>query len=215
MIAMRTAEAIWCESRAELVSRFPHLAGISVPAEQMQAMVAVPFTIDHHVVGGLALSFEVEHPLDALQQEVLSTIGDLVAHAIDRHRLEERFHKMHGATPDGVGISRPVRDSAGNIRDFQYLYVNPTIVKAMGRSAEGLIGRTMLECLPGLDSTPFWAAFCRVASTGTHETYEQPYNDNGWMGWYRNTVVSLGDAIAITYSDITAQKRAQEVPVHG
>ncbi|HEY6562552.1 MAG TPA: ATP-binding protein [Polyangiaceae bacterium] len=210
MTAMRTAEAIWCDSRAKLLTRFPHLADTAVPPDQLQAMIAVPFTIDHHVLGGLALSFDAEHSLDALQQEVLSTIGDLVAHAIDRHRLEQRFRRMHEATPDGIGISRPLRDSSGNIRDFQYVYVNPTVATAMGRTAEELVGRTLLECLPGLDETPFWAAFCRVADTGTHESYEQPYNDNGWTGWYRNTVVSLGDEIAITYSDITAQKKAEE-----
>ncbi|MFO0663969.1 MAG: ATP-binding protein [Polyangiaceae bacterium] len=209
MLAMRSSEPVWCATRAELLSRFPELSAWEGPAEQLQAVLAVPFMIDHHVLGGLALAFDREECLDALQREVLSTIGDLTAHAIDRHRLEERFRKMHDATPDGIGISRPIRDANGKIKDFQYVYVNPTIERAMGHPANELVQRTLLEWLPGLDQTPFWQAFCRVADTGNHETYEQPYNDNGWTGWFRNTVVSLGDEIAITYNDITAQKRAE------
>jgi signal transduction histidine kinase/ActR/RegA family two-component response regulator/PAS domain-containing protein len=210
MIAMRTGETIWCETREALVERFPLIAETTFPREALRATFVTPFMIDHHVVGGLALGFAAEHRLDALQREVLATIADLAAHAIDRHRLEQRFRRMHDATPDGVAITRPVRDEQGIIRDFEYLYVNPVVARAMKRPADALVGRTLLECLPGLDRTEFWAAFCRVATSGKPETYDHPYNENGWSGWYRNTVVSLGDEIAVTYSDITEQKNAQQ-----
>jgi signal transduction histidine kinase/PAS domain-containing protein len=208
-VAMRQGEPVYCESRAALLARYPHLAESGTPADHMRAVIAVPFSIDHHVLGGFALSFDTELPLDALQQEVLSTIGDLAAHAIDRYRLEQRFRTMHETNPDGVAVARPLRDESGTIVDFQYAYVNPAVARAMGRAPAELVGRTFLECLPGLNRTSFWPAFCRVANTGKHETYEQGYDENGWSGWYRNTVVSLGDEIAITYSDVTAQKRAE------
>ena len=58
---------------------------------------------------------------------------------------------MNEATPDGVGIFTPLRDEHGAIRDFRYLYVNPVIAKALGRTAEDVKGRTLQELVPGLE----------------------------------------------------------------
>lgn len=138
---------------------------------------------------------------------------DITARKQAEERLrvaEQRFRLMHETTPDGVAVTAPLRDETGKIRDFRYTYVNPVVARDMGRPAEDLVGRTLLEVLPGLDKTPFWQAFCRVADTGEHETYEQPYDENGWKGWYHNIVVSLGDEVATTYSDITKRKRAED-----
>lgn len=208
MVAMKTGEAVWYETKGALLADFPHLAQ-STTAD-LEAVFAIPFRVDHRVVGGLAISFDAARALDTLEREVLATIGDLAAQAIERFRLEQRFRRMHDATPDGVSIITPVRDASGGITDFRYVYVNPTVARAMGRSPGDLLGRTFLEVLPGLDKTPFWDAFCRVATSGTPETYEQPYGENGWSGWYRNTVVSLGDELAVVYTDITPRKRAED-----
>jgi PAS domain S-box-containing protein len=129
----------------------------------------------------------------------------------DRLRVaEERFRRMQEATPDGVAILRPMRDADGRITDFQYVYVNPVIAKTMGRTVEEVTGSTVLEMVPDLDETPFWPLFCQVAASGEPEIFEQPYYDNGWAGWFRGVVVSLGSEISIVYSDITARKKAQE-----
>ncbi|MDP9151929.1 MAG: ATP-binding protein [Myxococcota bacterium] len=209
-VAVRTGEGIWCETRESLIKQFPTVGGTDFPTQKLQAAVAIPFSIDHMVMGGLALSFAAERPFDVVEREVLLTIGDLAAHALDRSRLEKRFHTMHEAMPDGLGIFRPLPNERGTIHDFRYVYVNPVIVRQLGRPASELVGRTLLEVLPGLDKTPFWAAFCRVATTGKPETYEHPYGEHGWSGWFRNTVVSLGDEIAVTYSDISDRRRAEE-----
>jgi PAS domain S-box-containing protein len=129
----------------------------------------------------------------------------------DRLRIaEERFRKMQEATPDGVAVALPVRDADRRITDFRYVYVNPVVANALARSAQELVGRTLLEVIPGLDETPLWQVFCRVAHSGNHEVYEQAYNENGWSGCYRSVVVSLGEEIAVVYSNVTAEKKAQE-----
>lgn len=88
MEAVRTAQPVWCESLEELLARFPLVAQRPVPAEQLQSVAAIPFTIDEHVVGALGLSFPSKRAFDELEREVLSTVGDLAAHAIDRYRLD-------------------------------------------------------------------------------------------------------------------------------
>jgi len=132
--------------------------------------------------------------------------------AEDRLRLAEaRFRAMHEATPDGVGVMLPVRDRGGSIQDFRFIYANRIVAKNLGLAADELVGpRSLLELLPGFDETPFWAACCRVADSGQPEVFEEPDTRNGRSGWYRNIVVSIGQELAITSSDITDRKRAEE-----
>jgi PAS domain S-box-containing protein len=125
-------------------------------------------------------------------------------------RAEARFRAMHEATPDGVAVTVPVHDRHGAIRDFRFIYANPVVAKDFQVAVGDLVGRTLLELLPGLDKTPFWSAFCRVAAGGQPEVFEQPYSRDGRSKWYRNIVVSIGQELAISYADITDRKRAEE-----
>lgn len=125
-------------------------------------------------------------------------------------KSEERFRRVQEATPDGFAIFRPIRDEAGSIVDFEYVYANPVTTSNLGIPLESLVGRRLLTVVPGLDKTAFWEAFRRVAETGAVETYEQPYGERGFHGWFKNTVVRLDHEIAVTYSDVSAQRRAEE-----
>lgn len=131
--------------------------------------------------------------------------------AEDRLRhAEARFRRMHEATPDGVGVTLPVRNDRGIIEDFRFTYANPVVAKDLEIPADELVGRTLLELLPELDKTPVWQALCRVAESGQPEIFEHSYSENGRSGWFRNIVVRLGQELALTYSDVTARKRAEE-----
>jgi PAS domain S-box-containing protein len=138
---------------------------------------------------------------------------DITARKAAEERLrqvEARFRMMHEATPDGVGVALPLRDQRGIIQDFRLTYANPVAAQDLKIPADELVGRTLRELLPGLAQTPFWEAFCRVAESGPPEVFEHPYGENGRSRWYRNVVVSIGQELAITYSDITSRKRAEE-----
>jgi signal transduction histidine kinase/ActR/RegA family two-component response regulator/PAS domain-containing protein len=125
-------------------------------------------------------------------------------------KSEERFRRVQEATPDGFAIFRPIRDEAGAITDFEYVYANPVTTAGLRMPLKSLVGRSIQALFPGFDNSPFWGPFCRVAETGVPETYEQPFGERGFHGWFRNTVVRLDDEIAVTYSDVSAQRRAEE-----
>jgi signal transduction histidine kinase/PAS domain-containing protein/ActR/RegA family two-component response regulator len=125
-------------------------------------------------------------------------------------RSEERFRRVQEATPDGFAILRPLRDESGAITDFEYVYANPVTARGLGASQDEIIGRRLRDVFPGIEATPFWDAFRRVAETGIAETYVQPFSGHTFQGWYRNTVVRLDSEIAVTYSDVSAQRRAEE-----
>jgi PAS domain S-box-containing protein len=125
-------------------------------------------------------------------------------------QAEARFRTMHEATPDGVGVTLPVRDQHGTIQDFRFTYANPVIARDFEVPADALVGRTLLGLRPGLDKTPVWPALCRVAESGQPEIFEHSYAENGRSRSFRNIVVSLGQELALTYSDVTGRKRAEE-----
>jgi PAS domain S-box-containing protein len=140
-------------------------------------------------------------------------LHDITARKESEDRLrqaEARFRAMHEATPDGVGVTLPIRDEHGTILDFRFIYANPVVARDLGIPAEGLVGRTLLELRPGLDETPFWRALCQVAASDQPEVFEHPYAENGRRGWYRNIVVSIGQELVVTYSDVSDRKRAEE-----
>jgi hypothetical protein len=53
--------------------------------------------------------------------------------------------------------------------DWKYLYVNDTIANDGRRSKEQLLGRTMMECYPGIDSTPMFSVLRRCMAERSHD----------------------------------------------
>nr|MBK7066987.1 PAS domain-containing protein [Deltaproteobacteria bacterium] len=56
--------------------------------------------------------------------------------------------------------------------DWRYLYVNDAVVQHGQRAREALLGRTMMECYPGIDETPMFATLRRCMFERTHERLE-------------------------------------------
>ncbi len=69
--------------------------------------------------------------------------------------------------------------------DWRYLYVNSAAAKH-GRTTESyLLGRTMMECYPGIDKAPFWRDLVYVRETGTSRRIENEFEfENGLKSWF-------------------------------
>lgn len=123
---------------------------------------------------------------------------------------DERFRRLFQAMPDGLVIFTPLRASSGEITDFRYAHVNPVTASQLGRPPGDLPGRTLLELTPEVRGTPFFDALCRVAQSQQRETFEQPSVMRGSTRSFRAWVLPLGDEIAVTFSDVTDHKRAED-----
>src|SRR5690606_18249057 len=62
---------------------------------------------------------------------------------------ERRFRAAEDLAFDGVAILEAVRDPSGGIRDFRWTYANPALTTLLRRTGDTLIGRGLLEVLPG------------------------------------------------------------------
>ena len=83
--AFRTRKPVIIADRAELVGRFPALAGqVRTP---QHALVCLPLIVADRCVGALSLSFPQDHAVNDDEVQLLMTIGRQCALALERTRL--------------------------------------------------------------------------------------------------------------------------------
>ncbi|MFW5955590.1 MAG: PAS domain S-box protein, partial [Rhodothermales bacterium] len=109
-------------------------------------------------------------------------------------------------TPDGVMALKAVRDDAGEILDFEWLFANPASEKIVGRSAEYLTGRRLLEESPELRGVGLFPAYVRAVETGHAGEHEYYAEIDGEDRHFHSTFSRLGDGIATTIRDVTEER---------
>jgi PAS domain S-box-containing protein len=138
--------------------------------------------------------------------------AESLAHAAEaaRRESEARFRVLHETSPDGFMIFRSVRDDAAEIVDFAWDYVNPASERITGRRADELLGRRLLDVMPGNRESGLFDLYRNVVETGEPDQIEIRYNFEGLDRWFRITAARLEDGFAVSFSDITRRKRAEE-----
>ncbi|MFB2917389.1 ATP-binding protein [Aerosakkonema funiforme] len=124
---------------------------------------------------------------------------------------EERFRISQELSLDAFTLLRSIRNEAGTIVDFEWIYVNPKAAEILKRSASQLTGQRLLEVLPGNKmNSELFERYVRVVETGEPHDIELCYEADGIIGWFRNMTVKLEDGIAISFNDITDRKQTEE-----
>ncbi|MBI2394323.1 MAG: response regulator [Deltaproteobacteria bacterium] len=92
--------------------------------------------------------------------------------------------------------------------DFTYLYVNDAVAKHAHLPKEHLIGRTMMECFPGIEQTPMFAKLRRCMSERVHEQMENEFTyPDGSKGWFELRFVPVPEGACVLSLDVTEVKR--------
>jgi diguanylate cyclase (GGDEF)-like protein len=116
---------------------------------------------------------------------------------------------------DAFGLLESVRNSAGEIVDFRFLYVNANAERMVGRPRSDLLGQMLSSVTPISSTRSMFAKFCKVVDTGEPLNEEFPVKyDSVKAKWLRSQVVKLGDGLAVTFSDISEAKATQERYAH-
>jgi PAS domain S-box-containing protein len=105
---------------------------------------------------------------------------------------------------------KSIRDAQGRITDFEWQLCNATAERMVGRRASDLIGRRLLVEMPGNKAEGLFDKYVVVVETGKSLHHEHYYEHEGMKTWFETCAVKLGDGFAVTFSDITNRKRAQE-----
>jgi PAS domain S-box-containing protein len=110
----------------------------------------------------------------------------------------------------GIMAFRSIRDAQGRITDFEWQLCNATAERMVGRRATDLVGRKLLVEMPGNQADGLFDKYVVVVETGRPLHHEHYYEHEGLKTWFDTCAVQLGDGFAVTFSDITVRKRAEE-----
>ena len=121
---------------------------------------------------------------------------------------EERYRTLFESMTEGFALHEIVTDEQDRPVDYRFLDVNPAFERLTGLKRAHVLGRRILEVLPGTEA--HWIdSFGRVALTGEPVHFE---NHSAELGrWYE--VFAYQSALrqfAVVFTDITERKRAEE-----
>jgi|GEM_PF-3384084 len=121
---------------------------------------------------------------------------------------EEKFRLLISQMHQGLAVHEVIYDNRGNVVDYRFLEVNDSFEKVTGLKREKIIGKTVLEVLPGTE--PYWIKkFGEVVKTGvplTFEDYSRELNKYFEVNVYRNQP----NQFAAIFFDTTYRKNAEE-----
>jgi diguanylate cyclase (GGDEF)-like protein/PAS domain S-box-containing protein len=122
---------------------------------------------------------------------------------------EMQLSSILNSSLDGIMEFRAIRDSQGTIIDFERLLSNPTACNLMRKKQEDLIGRRLLEEMPGPQEEGLFNSYVQVVESGKPRQQEFYYQYEGRDYWFQNIAVKLGDGFVVTFRDITAMKQSE------
>jgi PAS domain S-box-containing protein len=95
--------------------------------------------------------------------------------------------------------------------DNSYLYINDAAARHGRRAREELLGRTMMEAYPGIETTAMFAALRRCMEDRVAEALENEFTyPDGSSAWFLLSMEPVPQGVIILSLDITSRKRAEE-----
>ncbi len=137
-------------------------------------------------------------------KSILSLNRDITAHRKAENNYQTLFREML----EGFALHDIICDEAGVPVDYRFLTVNPSFERLTGLKAEAIVGRTVLEVLPGTEK--YWIqTFGKVALTGEPVHFEKYA---GRLNKYFEVTAfrPAPNQFACILNDTTERKRAEK-----
>jgi len=141
---------------------------------------------------------------DGTLSQVYTIFQDITA----EKKAKQDYQLLFASMVDGFALHEIICDPKGKPVDYRFLAVNPAFERIVGKKASEMIGRTVLEVLPGTES--FWIeTYGRVALTGESVTFENYAASTG--KYFRVSAYQPAPMqFACTFSDDTSRVQAEE-----
>ena len=125
-----------------------------------------------------------------------------------RRQAEEGYQTLFREMLDGFAVHEMIFDGAGQPVDYRFLAVNPAFERMTGLRGADIVGRTVLEVLPGTEK--HWIeTYGRVVVTGEpihFESYTATIGKHFQVTAFRPSA----NRFACMFTDVTDRKRAED-----
>ena len=137
-------------------------------------------------------------------QSVLSLCRDITSHKKAEREYQTLFREMM----DGFALHEIICDDSGQPVDFRFIDVNPAFQRMTGLRGEDLLGRTVLEALPGTEKR--WIqTYGKVALTGEPVFFEE--HSKELQKYFEVTAYRPAPKqFACIFADVTERRLAEE-----
>ncbi len=127
------------------------------------------------------------------------------------NRVEQRTAELAAASERYINTLDNILEGCQIIGlDWRYLYVNNAVARQGRRTREELLGHTMMEMYPGIESTELFAILrrCMEERIPFHWDNKFTYPD-GSTGWFELSLQPVPEGVFILSIDISERKRAE------
>jgi PAS domain-containing protein len=128
---------------------------------------------------------------------------------------EARLRTAAEAGDKGFAILESVRDEAGQIADFRFVWANVKCRQRLSADGTPLVGRNLSEVIPVPEMREGIERYAEVVRTGEMIELEFPERlAHRGDRWLNQQIARVGDGIAITTNDITDRRLAEHEIAH-
>jgi PAS domain S-box-containing protein len=135
-------------------------------------------------------------------RSVLSLSRDITA----QRRAEEDYRTLFREMLDGFALYEIICDEHAEAADYRFLAINPAFERMTGLKAEDVVGRTVLEVMPGIEP-PRIETYGKVALTGEPAFFED-HSTERKRDFQVTAFRPAPNQFACILSDITERKHA-------
>jgi PAS domain S-box-containing protein len=211
LTAIREDRPFWCQDYAD----DPHTAPWHEHGARAgwAASAAVPLHASGRTVGAFSVYADevsvFDEEIQNLLIELTMALGfaiDNFAHQAERQATELNYQTLFREMLDGFALHEIVCDAEGEPVDYRFLAVNPAFERMTGLKAGDIVGRTVLEVLPGTEK--HWIeTFGKVALSGKPVAFEN-YTAELDKHFKVNAFSPAAGQFVSIIVDITESKRA-------
>jgi PAS domain S-box-containing protein len=122
------------------------------------------------------------------------------------------FYAYFEAITHALCVLRPMLNDAGEVLDYQILYVNPAAERQLGLALVEIVNKGLHDCLSEADAHYMHHLLKPAMKSGqVHEVDHQIQAGVSQLkpGWYRLQIVPCAGGLVVSQTDITEQKEAQ------
>lgn len=149
--------------------------------------------------------------VEKARETVRVQVQQLETEAVERERAERSLKRVLDSSVSGIMAFRALRNDKGSIEDFEWTLVNHRAEEILGRKAEALLGKRLLQEIPAnLDNGSF-ARYRQVVETGEPLRTEEHHRSANGDLWLDAIAVRLMDGFVVTFTDVSATKTQQEL----
>jgi len=122
--------------------------------------------------------------------------------------LDEIVKGVFEASQSGIiaMTAAPAEGSAS--ADFVILAINRAAAAAAGQTPEMLVGRKLTDAFPAISDKDVLGRYARVLEHGRSDVFE--FQNSATGGWWQVSAVKIEGGLAVTFSDVTETRAAEE-----